>query len=385
MSCNAPKPGGPSPTVSVVLPTYNGERFLRPAIESILSQTLIDFELIVVDDCSTDRTPAILTEFKDDRLTVLHNKHNLGIAGATNKGLAAASGNYIALQDHDDISRPHRLQTEVDYLDTHPEVALVSSAATLIDDQGVAYGDFPQPTEEIELKWQLLWACPIHHTAVMVRRTAMVEIGGYSENPDLRFAEAWDPLARIAMRHPIINLPDRLVLWRRHSGATSIKNREKAMQACDANVRENIYRLAQLSATADRGTSAAEGTNFTFRFEGLKAFLFTPAGQLPDLPGSQVLSGFHLLRELRDSFYGINNFAPIDRTKHSRRLDWTWGKHALALSLRTDWDYRVRSQICLSGLLSLGSAAFAGLRSVRALAAKPPSVSREKKSGQERA
>src|SRR5574337_525468 len=102
-----PRPAG-APRISVVMPTYNGERFLRAALESILGQSFRDFEVIVIDDGSTDSTPAILREFaaKDPRVIVLTNDHNLGIAGATNRGLAVARGEYIALHDHDDISLP---------------------------------------------------------------------------------------------------------------------------------------------------------------------------------------------------------------------------------------------------------------------------------------
>src|SRR3984885_13637441 len=90
------------PAISVVMPTYNGERLLPPAIESILNQTFPNFELIVIDDGSTDNTPRILTEFDDDRLIILTNDRNQDIAAATNRGISAARGEYVALQDHDD-------------------------------------------------------------------------------------------------------------------------------------------------------------------------------------------------------------------------------------------------------------------------------------------
>src|SRR5580658_530 len=135
-------PRSDTPLVSVVMATYNGEKFLRPAIASILDQTFRDLELIVVDDASTDRTESILRDFKDDRMVVLRNHRNLGIAGATNRGLNAARGQYIALQDHDDISLPHRFQTQVEFLNSHPDIAVVGSAATLIDHDDVAYASF---------------------------------------------------------------------------------------------------------------------------------------------------------------------------------------------------------------------------------------------------
>src|ERR1035438_1677250 len=93
-----------APRVSVVMGAYNGERFLRPAIESIINQTFRDFELIVIDDCSTDSTGQILREFKDERMRVVRNERNLGIAETLNRGIAIARGEYIALQDHDDVS-----------------------------------------------------------------------------------------------------------------------------------------------------------------------------------------------------------------------------------------------------------------------------------------
>jgi glycosyltransferase involved in cell wall biosynthesis len=348
------------PVVSVVMPTYNGERFLRPAIESILDQTFRDFELIVIDDCSADSTPRILEEFQDERMVVLRNERNLGIAGATNRGLAAARGEYIALQDHDDISLPHRFQTQIDFLKAHPEVALIGSAATLIDENGTAYADFPQPCDEIELKWDLLWGCPIHHTAVMAKRAALVEIGGYSENPALRFAEAWDPLARIAMRYPIANLPESLVLWRRHDRATSISNREQSLVACQANVIENVWRLANAGSGNGRYPSSSDEA-FRLRYERLRAFLFTPAGEIPEMLPANIASGGDFLRELQRTFYRINRFSRSAAADHSKRLNWMWGKHAAALAIRAPWNLRSRMRIGILGIRCLADASLAAL------------------------
>jgi hypothetical protein len=342
------------PVVSVVMPTYNGERFLRPAIESILNQTFRDFELIVIDDGSSDGTPGILSEFKDDRIVVLKNESNLGIAKATNRGLAAACGEYVALQDHDDISLPHRLQTEVEFLKAHSEIALIGSAATLIDENGLTCGDFPQPCEEIDLKWELIWSCPIHHTSVMVRRSAIVEVGGYPEDAELQFAEAWEPLARIAMGHGMINLPDRLVLWRRHSAAISIRNQRRAQASCDTMILRNISRFAG----GDDATEPCDvKTDLQRRYSGLRAFLFTPGGKIPDLPAEQVISGSRLLCEVQARFYRINNFPRAVVARHRRSLNWVWGKHAVALAIRAPWRLLSRVRIFALGLSSITSAA----------------------------
>src|SRR5207237_7493623 len=110
-----------APRVSVLLPVWNGEAFLEQAMESILRQTLSSFELIVIDDGSTDRTAAIADEFasRDDRVRVLRRPHE-GLSATLNAGIAAARGEYVARMDADDISVPDRLQKQVAYLDAHP-------------------------------------------------------------------------------------------------------------------------------------------------------------------------------------------------------------------------------------------------------------------------
>lgn len=367
-----------TPTVSVVMPTYNGQRFLRRAVESILNQTFCDFELIVIDDASTDSTPRIIADFDDDRLIVMTNERNLGIAGATNRGLAAARGEYVALQDHDDISLPHRLQTQVDYLDAHPKIALVGSAATLIDENDTPYGDFLQPCEEIDLKWELLWSCPIHHTSVMVRRSAIVDVGGYRQDDALRFAEAWDPLARIAMRYGTVNLPDRLVCWRRHSQATSIQCKEQQISACKVTIFRNVRRLSDArngvglphgastpanTRKHDDGGFAVSNTGpeeqYRYCFEGSNAFRFTPAGEFPTLPPEQVTAGLRFLCHIQRTFYRMHNFPHCAVAKHRRSISWVWGKHALALAVRAPWDTRSRLHIFMLGVRCLQQAACA--------------------------
>src|SRR5580700_1874042 len=104
---------------------YNGERFIREAIDSVLSQTLRDWELIVVDDASTDSTRDILVEYRDPRIRLLRNETNQKQAVCSNRGIAVASGRYIARLDADDVSLPSRLADQVSYLDAHPEVAMV--------------------------------------------------------------------------------------------------------------------------------------------------------------------------------------------------------------------------------------------------------------------
>jgi glycosyltransferase involved in cell wall biosynthesis len=336
-----------TPVVSVVMPTYNGERFLRPAIESILNQTFSDFELIVVDDASTDSTPQILAELrdKDCRLIVITNDRNLGIAGGTNRALAAARGQYVALQDHDDISLPHRFQTQVDFLDSHPDIALVGSAATLIDENGVAYAEFPLPCEEIDIKWRLLfYGDAFHYTSTMVRRGALVEIEGYGEDPAFRFAEAYDPFSRLAMRYHVANMPETLVLWRRHPGATSLQRQQEQLRSGEVISLRNIDLLA--NQTRNRGRR----DDTRYYLLGFKAFSSTPAGQLPTLPAEQVISGSEFLCAIQEAFYKVHRFPRSAVARHRRSSNYVWGKHAIALALRAPWGFFSRVRIFLLGI-----------------------------------
>jgi glycosyltransferase involved in cell wall biosynthesis len=348
-----------APVVSVIMPTWNGERFLRHAIESILNQTFTNLELIVIDDASTDSTPSILADCRDHRLVVLTNDQNLGIAGATNRGLAAARGEYIALQDHDDISTPQRFQTQVDFLESHAEVAVVGSAATLINDDGVPYAEFPVPCEEIDIKWRLLFVGDaFHYSSVMVRRSALLEIGGYSEDPAFRYSEAYDPFSRVAMRNGVANLPDRLLLWRRHPGATSLQHSPEQIRSGELISLRNISMV--VGHTHDGALPGDQG----YLLLGFKAFTSTPAGHLPALPAEQVLSGAEFLCDLQDNFYRLHRFPRSVVARHRKPLSWMWGKHAIGLAMRAPWAWRERTRSLTLGLSRLWDAARATLVSI---------------------
>ena len=127
-----------APKISVIMPTYNSESFLRESIDSILNQTFKDFELIVIDDCSTDSSLKIIKEYKrkDNRIFFLKNDKNLGHNKTRNKGLKIAKGKYIAILDSDDISLEKRLEIQYAYLEKNPHIFLVGSSAIYIDENG---------------------------------------------------------------------------------------------------------------------------------------------------------------------------------------------------------------------------------------------------------
>jgi len=235
------------PTVSVLLPVYNAERYLREAIDSVLAQTFGDFELIAIDDGSSDRSPAILREYaaRDPRVRVIA-RANGGIAAALNDGLAVAAGSLVARMDADDISLPQRLALQVEYLRAHPECVLLGSRALLVDPYDTPLYESSNPTDHDAIEQLLLhgdgWAV-IHPTAMM-RTAAVRAAGGYRsqyvpiEDLDL-FLRMLEQGGRAA------NLPAVLLRYRQHATSanhTRFAEQEEKKRACvaDAYARRGV-------------------------------------------------------------------------------------------------------------------------------------------------
>ena len=206
-----------SPRVSVVMSVYNGDHYLRDAIESILHQTFSDFEFIIIDDGSTDGTWAILTDYDDPRIRVVKNDVNLGLVRSLNKGLALARGEYIARMDADDISLSERLDKQVQFMDRNPVIGVLGTDIELINEFGTAYNEFKPPsipTQSRAVNWTLFFRCCIHHPTVVARRTVLECLGGYSL--DFAHAEDYEFWLRAIFKTKIMNLPDVLLKLRKH-------------------------------------------------------------------------------------------------------------------------------------------------------------------------
>jgi glycosyltransferase involved in cell wall biosynthesis len=161
-------------SISVIVPSYNSERYLRESIESILNQTFGDFELIIVNDGSTDSSPEIIKEYskKDRRVKFLNNPKNLGLQKSLNKAISEAKGKYIARMDADDISLPTRLETQYNYLEKNKDVFLVGSSAWIIDEDGKRIGALRKFDVPNKIKSKLEKRNPIIHPSVMFRAEA---------------------------------------------------------------------------------------------------------------------------------------------------------------------------------------------------------------------
>ena len=214
------------PRVSVLTATYNGARFLAASITSILGQSFTDFEYIIVDDASSDTSPAIVAGFaaRDSRIRLLRNATNLGPAGALNQGLAQARGDYVAVLDHDDLAMPERLARQVTFLDDHPVVGAVGAQVRLyrVDDTPTPR-QLVFPRDPIEARWQILFGASLLHSAAMYRRQRLLQVGGYSaQHPSLCDYELLLKLAEVCQ---LANLDDELAGYRRSDGQYSAIHR----------------------------------------------------------------------------------------------------------------------------------------------------------------
>jgi glycosyltransferase involved in cell wall biosynthesis len=204
------------PVVSIVMPVYNAERYLELAIKSILNQTHEDYEFIIIDDGSMDDTLDIIKAYSknDKRIRILVNQKNLGIVASLNYGLANARGKYIARMDADDYSHPLRIEKQVAYLDSHPEIGLLGTAYRSIDETGHCLVIRDIPSEDIVIRWISLFNCAFNHPSVMFRNDIYKIVGGY--NPDMENAEDYDLWSRMLHYTKVANLLDPLVDYRKN-------------------------------------------------------------------------------------------------------------------------------------------------------------------------
>ena len=171
-----------APRVSVLMTVYNAARYVVESIDSILDQSFKDWELIAVDDGSTDASLSILMGYSDPRVRVFPLPNNTGRTPALRYALDKARGDYIAVLDNDDISHPERLARQVKLLNERPDVAVVGSWAQFIDAHGIIFAEFSPPTDQDELRDCLGWINPIVHSSAMFRRSLALAVGGYPEH-----------------------------------------------------------------------------------------------------------------------------------------------------------------------------------------------------------
>lgn len=222
--------------VSVILCVYNDERFVRQAVKSLLTQTYRDFELLIVDDASTDGTHGILEEFarEDRRIHVLTNSTNLGLTKSLNIALREAHSELVARMDADDIALPHRLEKQLAFLESHPDIDIVGTAYEWLDESGQVIGRPNVITNPDDIHRVLPRTNPLLHSSVMIRRTALERASGYDES--FRRAQDYDLWLRLSHMHHFANLPEVLMQKRLAKGMISFAS-ERAQLRCAVRAR----------------------------------------------------------------------------------------------------------------------------------------------------
>ncbi len=235
------------PRISVLTPAYNAEKYIGEAIESILNQTHSDFEFIIVDDCSTDRTWDIILEYagKDPRVVPVKNENNLGIAGNRNKLLGLAKGKYIVWQDADDLSLPYRLEYQYNFMEKNEDVGICGGWLQFFNDRGnISIRKYKEKDEDV--RKTIFRFSPVSQPSSIIRKKALDEVGFY----DLHYppAEDLDMSFRIGRNHKFANLQKVVVRYREsYKGATFTQLKTMELKTFSVRLRHSDNKIYKMS------------------------------------------------------------------------------------------------------------------------------------------
>jgi hypothetical protein len=231
-----------SVAISVLMPVHNGMPYLPETVASVLGQTFRNFELLAIDDGSTDATADYLRSLDDPRVRY-HRLNKVGLVTALNYGIEQASAPLIARIDADDVALPSRLERQYAYMRDHPECVLLGCDFDEIDPHGRVIGenDFKMTTD-VALRWQMLFATPFLHPGVVFRKEQAQQIGGYRKTYDV--AEDYDMWVRLAALGEIASLPDRLMRKRMHPTAVSIVHKQRGLAQSSQIAKEYARQLS---------------------------------------------------------------------------------------------------------------------------------------------
>jgi glycosyltransferase involved in cell wall biosynthesis len=237
------------PKVTVFIPVYNRADYIGAAIDSILAQSFTDFELLLVDDGSTDRSLEVIKSYQDPRVRVACNAANLGIPRTRNRGLALARGEYIALLDSDDRAYPQRLAKQVEVLDRHPDYVQVGTWCRMMDAQGQPLKKSKrQPILPQDVDAQLLFRCALSNRSIMARTEILRQYGYRNDYPR---CQDYDLHVRLAREHKMANLPECLVYGRVHPQQITAQTTELGDDRKREIVRSQLVELGASFTEAD--------------------------------------------------------------------------------------------------------------------------------------
>lgn len=213
------------PKITVLMTVFNGKKYLKECMDSVLSQAFKDFEFLIVDDCSTDDSKELIKSYKDDRIRLIENKENLGQVKSLNIGIEHAMGEYIARMDQDDVMIKNRLKRQLDFLNKNKNISVVGAWGELIDENGVVFKKYICPIKNEEMIGRVLcgWNS-LMHMSVIFKKDAVISVGKYNES--FSFAEDHDLWVRLLLKgHKLANIPKFLIKCRFHKETSSKKFR----------------------------------------------------------------------------------------------------------------------------------------------------------------
>lgn len=250
-----------SKKISVVMSTYNTPvPILKEAVESILHQTLPDFEFIIIDDASTDDSREYLSGLTDDRIRLIRNSENIGLTKSLNIGLMAAKGKYIARMDSDDVSLPMRFEEQYNYMERHPNVIMCGSRVSYIGDQkGTSSGKWRRKFENMDdYRVRLLFSNPGPPHPTFFMRHEMLKRHGVMYDESLRYAQDYSMNIVLSRYGDVVTLDNPLVLYRVHDRQISTARKEEQLQCAKLIMKGLLTELL--------GDVSAEEVNFHLYF-----------------------------------------------------------------------------------------------------------------------
>lgn len=235
-----------NPRITVLMSVYNGEKFLRESIDSILAQTYKDFEFVIYDDCSTDGTPEIIESYSDSRIICRKNKTNQGLTRNLADGVSRSNADYIARMDADDIAYPDRLAKQIEWMDSHHDITILGTPVTYfhekIGDRGVA----KQPTDDATIKATLFISFTLMHPSIMIRKVDLIE-HNINYNPEYRCSQDHALyLDCIKLGLKFANLEEPLLHMRAHASSIS-KAKHGYQQECSQRARLNFLKATGIA------------------------------------------------------------------------------------------------------------------------------------------
>ncbi|MES2308291.1 MAG: glycosyltransferase family 2 protein [Verrucomicrobiota bacterium] len=249
------------PLLTVILPVYNAELYLKECLESLKAQSFRDFEVLIFDDASTDRSHGILMAFDDPRFHVERSRQNQGYAVYLNQGIEKARGRYIARMDADDICYLDRFQKQIDFLEKNPHAGICGTAYEVFGDADTKV--FQKPLTNEAIRWMCLFDNPFQHPTVMIRRSLLVD-HSLRYNEDLMPTEDYELWSRLLQVTEGANLPEPLLRYRFHSGQESSAKRARQLQIHQKVSEQNIknFFLKTESSPEKRTVDAEWGIRF---------------------------------------------------------------------------------------------------------------------------